>query len=85
MCIPTFFKSQALHIKKIKKGKASWSGNALFPIPAICKGQLISKGLLVSSILQKNDQKQVDLRYHSTVGQIFGSIFGRIQDTNKSF
>ena len=32
------------------------------------KGQLISKGLLVSSILPNNEQKQVDLRYHSIVG-----------------
>ena len=42
MCIPTFFKSRALHIKIIKKGKADWNGNALFPIPAISNmGELL--------------------------------------------
>jgi hypothetical protein len=45
MSIPTFlasediitnFKSQALLTKIIKKGKAGWSGYALFTIPALC-------------------------------------------------
>ena len=38
----------------------------------------------MSSILPKNEQKQVDLRYHSTVGWILFLFFRRIQDTNKS-
>ena len=48
-------------------------------------GQLILKGLFGVFNSSKNERKQVDLRYHSTVSQFFSFVFGRIQDTNKSF
>ena len=40
---------------------------------------------LVSSILPKNERKQFDLRYHSSKVKFFCSLFGRIEDTKKTF
>ena len=48
----------------------------------IAKGQLISKCLLVSSILPKNERKQFDL---SSKVDFYRSFFGRIEDTKKTF
>ena len=35
--------------------------------------------------LPKNERKQVNLRYHSSKVEFFRSIFGRVEDTKKSF
>ena len=40
-------------------------------IKVITKGQLISKVLFGIFNTSKNEQKQVNLRYHSTIGRIF--------------
>jgi hypothetical protein len=37
---------------------------------------------MVFSILPKNEQKQFDLRYHSSTVEFFRSFFGRIEETN---
>ena len=37
----------------------------------------------MSSIIPKNERKQVNLRYHSSRVDFFCSFFGRIEDTKK--
>ena len=46
---------------------------------------MISKCLVVSSILPKNKRNQFDLRYHSSKVDFFCLFFGRIEDTKKTF
>ena len=49
------------------------------------KGQLISKCLFgVFNFFQKNERKQVNLRYHSTKVEFICSFFGRIVVLKKS-
>ena len=44
----------------------------------VAKGQLISKCLFgVFNFFQKNEQKQVDLRFHSSKVEFLFSFFGR--------
>ena len=47
------------------------------------KGQLIWKCLFGAFNSPKNEQKQFDLRYHSSKVKSFRSFFGRIEDTKK--
>ena len=50
----------------------------------LTKGQLISKCLfVVFNFSQKNERKQVALRYHSSKVEFFCSFFGRIEDYQK--
>ena len=50
------------------------------------KGQLISKGLLASSILPKNERKKIRLYYYDTSGRlVFVRFLGEIEDTKKTF
>ena len=51
----------------------------------IIKGQLISKCLFLSSILPKKEQKQFNLRYHSSKVEFFHLFFVGIEDTKKIF
>ena len=50
------------------------------------KSQLILKFLFgVFNFSPINERKQFDLRYHSSKVKFFRSLFGRIEDTTKSF
>ena len=40
---------------------------------------------MVSSILPKNERKQLDLRYHSSKVEFLRSFFGRIENTKRTF
>ena len=52
-----------------------------FLLKIILKVSKSRKQLIVSSILPKNEQKQFDLRYHSTKADTFRLFFGRIEET----
>ena len=39
----------------------------------------------MSSILPRNEQKQLDLRYHSSYVESFRSFLGKFEDTKKTF
>mgnify|MGYP001494767987 CR=1 FL=1 len=72
---------------------AVWGGikqNTRAGTAILTKGHLVQKDFLESSILPENKREQCDLKYHRIVFRLisfsfFRSLFGRIQDTKKSF